>query len=486
MIRQMYNKVDGISITTDAHQIEAYEHLVNNERAALFLGMSLFKTVTSLSFLYDMHYKECAFLKTIVIAPDKVARITWPDEINKWAHLEGMRYSLISGTPKQRLKALAEEAEVYIIGVDNLAWLIDLYIAKNNSGKWVGSWPFDSAVLDELSLFKSRDSERFKKLRRAIKTVDNRIGMTGTPSPNGYVDLWAQIVLLDDGERLGDTFGKYRDAYFTTRGNGMIVYEYKPKPGAAKVIAHKIRDIALTMQTDDYIKLPTLHTIDEVLEFNEFDGETYESLEREYALDFLEGGEVTVKTAADLTLKLLQISSGAIYEDREDPKAPRIWHELNTLKIEALGALLEKYSDETFLVVYQFRHEVDRIKAAFPFARELRKGKNTVEDFRDWNTGKIKLLLIHPAGAGHGLNLQFGGRRMVWFSVTWNLEHYLQTIARLKRRGQLREMYIHRLLVKGTRDMKVRNALGSKDDSQTFLLNEIKDLRKRYGNLRKF
>lgn len=484
----LHNLKDGRDYQTDAHQVEAYEHLVGNPRAALFLGMSLSKTVTALSYLYDMHYTECAIIKTLVIAPDKVARITWPDELQTWAHLDGVRYSLIAGSASQREKALAADAEVFIIGVDNLAWLIDRFIYQRVSkvsgetyGPWLGSLPFDCIVIDELSLFKGRDSGRFKKLRRALSLseVAYRIGMTGTPTPNGYIDLWAQMFLLDDGERLGDTFGKYLDKFFTTRGNGMIVYEYIPRPGAVKTIARKIQDIALTMLTRDKVKLPDLHTVDHEIELAPFDLETYNDLEREYVLEFL-NDEVTVKTAADLTNKLLQVSSGAIYTDSKD-EGPRKWYELNTAKLDALGELLDEHPDENFICVYQFRHEIDRIKVRFPFARELRRGKATVEDFRDWNAGKIRLLLIHPKGAGHGLNLQFGGRRMVWFSVTWNLEHYLQTIARLLRRGALKDIFIHRLIAKGTRDERVRRRVETKDNNQTFLLNEIKALRRKYG-----
>lgn len=480
----LYNKRKGAYYNTDPHQIEAYRHLVNNPRAALFLGMSLSKTVISLSYLYDMIYEEAAITKVLVVAPDKVARITWPDELETWGHLEGVAYSVVAGTAKQRIKALGAEAEIYIVGADNLTWLISQYIEKKN-GKYVGKLPYDCIVLDELSLFKSRNSQRFKSLRRAIRTIDYRIGMTGTPSPNGYIDLWAEMVLIDDGLRLGDTFGKFVDKYFTTRGNGMIVYEYIPRPGAPSVIAQKISDIALTMQTRDYLQLPELHTDDVMLNLDAFDREMYDTLEEEYVLDFFDGGDVTAKTAADLTNKLLQISSGAIYEeqgyDEQGRKLPRVWHEVNTVKVEALRKLLATYPEESFLVVYQFKHEVDRIRAAFPFARELRKGANTVEDFRDWNAGRIRLLLIHPAGAGHGLNFQFGGRRMVWFTATWNLEHYQQTVARLLRRGQLKEIYIHRLIVKGTRDERVCGRLASKDSNQTFLLNEIKNLRRKYN-----
>lgn len=481
---RIYDKRKGVTYNVDPHQVEAYEHLYAHPRAALFLGMSLSKTVISLSYLYDMIYREAAILKALVIAPDKVARITWPDELETWGHLEGISYSVIAGDAKHRRKAMEAEAELYIIGVDNLSWLIDQFIIKTPNGKYKGVLPYDCIVLDELSLFKNRESARFKKLRRAIKTVGYRIGMTGTPSPNGYVDLWAQIFLLDDGERLENTFGKFVDKYFRTKGNGMIVYEYIPRMGALNVISHKLQDIVLTMQTRDYLKLPELHTDDIEIELEPFDREVYETLEREYVFDFLDGSDITAKTAADLTNKLLQVSSGAVYEeqgyDAAGKKLPRVWHEVNTAKIVALRSLLNTCKGENFIVVYQFKHEVERIRAAFPFARELRKGKGTIEDFRDWNEGRIHLLLLHPAGAGHGLNLQFGGRRMVWFTTTWNLEHYQQTVARLLRRGQLREIYVHRLITKGTRDERVRSRLESKDTDQTFLFNEIKELRNKY------
>lgn len=476
MIRRIFDKKKNVWYDTNEHQIQAYEHLYANPRAALFLGMSLSKTVIALSYLCEMHYREAAIIKTLVIAPDKVARITWPDELETWQHLEGTRYSVVAGTAQQREKALQADAEIYIVSVDNIAWLID---------HCEGKLPFDCVVIDEIDHFKSRGSKRFKKLRKAIREVEYRVGMTGTPQPNSLTDLWAEIMLLDDGERLGNKWGVFVDKYFTTRGNGMIVYEYLPRPDAAKVIAHKLRDIALTMQTRDVLKLPDLITDDVELELDPFDREVYDRLEEEYAFDFFDGGEVTVKAAADLTNKLLQVSSGAIYEDRVDKRAPRVWHEVNRAKIDALGNLLKQHPDENFIVVYQFRHEVDRIKAAFPFARELRKGKNTVQDFRDWNNGKIRLLLIHPASAGHGLNLQFGGRRMVWFSVTWNLGHYLQTVARLLRRGQLKAIYIHRLIVKGTRDRRVCVRLESKDTNQKFLMDEIKILRRKYYGKKK-
>lgn len=491
MVRKLYYP--------DPHQLEAYEHLVSNPRAVLLLGMSLSKTVVSLSYLFKMHYEEAAFAKTLVIAPDKVARVTWPDEINTWEHLEGMRYSLIDGDAKQRTNALNADAEIFLIGVQNVCWLIDQYMYKDAHGKWHGALPYDCILIDELTLFKSPKSQRFKALRRAIRPVEYRIGMTGTFTPNGYIDAWAQIVLIDGGVRLGYTFGDYVSEYFTTRGNGMITYEYVPKRGALNTIADKIADIALTMFTRDHVAMPPLFIVDHEIEFSPQDKAAYDELEREYVLEYMERYAiaydendeaverlVTVKTAADLTNKLLQVSSGAVYEDKEPGvTGPRVWWDVNTRKIEMLAEIIAAFPNESIMIPYAFKHEVARIKEAFPYAREFRKGKYINEDVAEWNAGLIPLLLIHPLSAGHGLNLQFGGRRMVWFTPTWNLEHWEQVIARLLRRGAKEDVYVHRILIKGTRDMKVRTRITSKDSDQTFLLKEIKELRKKYGNLRK-
>ena len=468
MVQQLFDKRKRVSYATDAHQHLAFDHLMDNPRAALFLGMGLSKTVVALSYLYEMHYREAAFRKTLVVAPDKVARITWPDEAETWAHLDGLRYSVVAGTAAQRLRALRADAEVFIVGVDNVVWLVD---------QFGGKLPYDCVVIDELDKFKNHGSKRFKKLRRAIRSVDYRVGMTGTPQPNGLTDLWAEICLLDDGARLGETWGRFVDKYFTTRGNGMIVYEYRPRPGATAEIAHKLRDIALTVSTRSALKLPALITDDVRIAFTPKERADYDRLEREFVLALPDGGEVTAKTAADLTMKLLQVSSGAIYG--EDG-----WRELNRAKINALRSLLDAHPSETFVVVYQFRHEVERVQEAFPFARMLRRGKAAVQDVRDWNDGKIRLLLIHPASAGHGLNLQFGGRRMVWFSLTWDMGQYQQTVARLLRRGATRDVYVHRLIVSDTMDVRVVDRQTRKELNQDFLLNTIKSLRKKWADER--
>lgn len=471
----------GVRLDLDPHQLVGYEFLMDNPRAGLFLEMSLSKTITTLLYLYDMHYREAAISKTLVIAPDKVARLTWPGEIAKWQEVSDLRYSIVAGTAKQRLAALEADAEVYIIGVKNVSWLISQYlrqaISKNTGlpyGPWLGSLPFDCLVIDESSMFKHWTSQRYKDLRRALdkSSVPYRVLLTGTPGE--LIHLWPQLNILDDGQRLEPTSGRYVDKYFDVRGNGMVIHEYRPKPGAEKAVTAKISDIVLTMQTRDHVELPPLELIDEELELDPYDLEIYKELEREYMLDF-EEGSVTVKTPADLVNKLLQVAGGAVYEDQTE--GVKVWHELNTLKMDYLEQLVAHYPRENFLIVYQFRHELERIKMRFPFAQELPTGKKLNETFDAWNRGEIKMLILHPASAGHGLNLQFGGRRIVWTSPTFNLEHWLQTNARLLRRGAKRRIFVHRLLVKGTRDMRVRERIKSKDSNQDFIMKEIKRLR---------
>lgn len=484
---------NGVQYDLDLHQVLALDHLYQNPRAGLFLEMSLSKTVVTLLYLHDMTYNECAITKTLVIAPDKVARLTWPDEVNGWQEVSDYRYSVIAGSPAQRLKALHADAEIYFIGVDNIDWLIDQYIhqprSKSGVTKYprVGSLPFDCMVIDEISLFKNWESKRFKNLRRALdmSNVKYRIGLTGTPISNGEKNLWSIINLLDDGARLGKTSGGFVDRFFTTRGNGQIVYEYKPKPGASQEMARLIGDIVLSLKAEDVaLELPKVLVRDIELKLNPFDREIYDELEREYFIDFSDGASTTVKTPADLQNKLLQVASGAIYEDREEG-APRVWHELNDLKTSALRDLIAQHPNQNFLVIYQYRHELARIRAMFPDAVELPKGKALKQTFDDWNAGKIKMLVLHPASAGHGLNLQFGGAYMVWTSPTYNLEHWQQTIARLRRRFGRSVIHVFRLLVHGTQDMRVRRVVNTKESTQDFFMAEIKHFRQKYGEVRK-
>lgn len=474
MIKQLTNTRTGEIFETDAHQHEAYAHLMRHKRAALFLEMSLSKTVVALTYLHDMHYCEFVLTKTLVIAPAKVISITWPNEIQQWQHLDGLRYSVIEGDADKRRKAMAADAEVYLVSGDNIAWLIEQHIVKKN-GRYTGRLPYDCVLIDESSLFKNRKSKKFKALLRALRGVDYRVIMTGTPVTNGYINLWAQMKLLDDGQRLYDTFEKYVHEYFTTRGNGMIVYEYNPRPGAIQLINRVISDITLTMKKRDKIKLAPFYTHDEVLKLGRFDYAQYQTLEQEYVLE-LEGADITVKTAADLGNKLLQLSGGAIYQ--EDGKT---WQELHTIKLDACDDIVNTY-DDNFIITYIYKHELARLVERFPYAVPFGKGATAKENAEKWNRGEIKILLLHPASGGHGLNLQFGGRRMIWFTPTFDLDLYSQTIARIDRRGPTTPGHLHRLIVQGTRDAQVYKKLDRKDKTQNILFTEIKELRRKWLN----
>lgn len=488
----MFND-NRIHYEPDAHQDDGLEHLMTNPRACLFWEMSLGKTIVTLTYLNTMIYQVQEIRRALVIAPDKVANGAWPDEIDKYAHLAGMKYCVLEGTVKQRQALLASDADVFLVTEGNVAWLIDLYIKQrvsNNTGlaygEWLGCLPFDCVVLDELSKWKNQGGVKWKKLARAFRLSDipYRVGLTGTPVPNGYQDLWGQLFLIDDGARLGKTEGTFVHTYFKTRGNGMIIYEYTPRPGAIEMITRLLSDICDTRKTRAHVELPPMYVLDHELVFPAFERELYEALEEEYVLELFRVGQsedalVTVKTAADLSNKLLQVSSGAIYEDRVAKTDAHIWHVLHTLKVDEARAILQSY-DENFILVYQFAHEKERILELFPWARVLRSGKKSREDVREWNEGKIKLLVGHPASMGHGLNMQFGGRRQLWWGPTWNLEHWLQTVMRSLRRGAVEDIYIHRLIMKGTRDVSVRRRVNTKQSDQEFLFNEINELRQKY------
>lgn len=475
----------------DPHQDEGLDHLLRNPRACLFWEMSLSKTVVTLTYLNAMIYEFGEIRRALIIAPDKVANGTWPDEIDKWAHLEGMKYCVLEGTPKQRRKLLESDAQLFLVTEGVLQWLIDLYIyqrvSKNTGeayGTWLGELPFDCVVFDELSKWKSQGGVRYRKVRRALSNsnVPYRIGLTGTPAPNGYQDLWAQLYLIDDGARLGEVEDEFRQRFFSIKYHNYIPIKITPKVNAEKIILELISDICDTRKTRDEIPLPPLHLFDYELELPPFEMELYKSLEEEYVLelaklDIDKDALVTVKTAADLSNKLLQVSSGAIYEDRVAKSDPHIWHTLHDVKALAVMHILNTYPDENFILVYQFAHEKARIMELLPFARTIPRGKKSREVQKEWNAGKIRLLVGHPASFGHGLNLQFGGRAQLWWGPTWNLEHWLQTTRRTLRRGGLLDVWIFRLIMLGTRDVTVRKRVNSKQTDQDFLFDEIKELK---------
>ena len=415
--------------------------------------MGLGKTLSTLTALDELiAFGQVG--KILVIAPLKVAEKTWSDEIEKWDHLQHMTYSKILGTPKKRLEALHREADIYITNRENVAWLVEHYKAK---------WPFDTVVVDELSSFKSSQAKRFRALRKVRPKMKRVIGLTGTPAPNTLIDLWPQMYLLDQGERLEQTITKYRNTYFKPdRMNGHIVYSYRLLPGASDLIYDKIGDICVSMKAKDHLNLPP--RTDNVIEVDLKPKEQalYKQLERDYVLSLNED-EIFASNAAVLSGKLLQMASGAVYDDQGKTQ------KIHDGKIEALERIVEEAQGEPILVFYSYQHDLVRIQAKFPEAQLL-----TTQNMDAWNRGEIPILLAHPQSAGHGLNLQAGGHIIVWFSMIWSLEYYQQANARLDRQGQKNPVVVHHLVTKGTVDELALQRLKDKDMNQEALLASLK------------
>lgn len=439
------------------YQKMAIEKIYETPRCGLFLEMGLGKTVITLTALEDMIYNSFEVGKVLVIAPLRVAEDTWSRESAKWEHLKHLRISKILGTPAQRRAALAAEADIYIINRENVVWLCDeLSVA--------GGWFFDAVVIDELSSFKSPKAQRFKALRKYITRSRRVIGLTGTPAPNGLIDLWSQIYLLDGGERLGRTVTGYRERFFLPdKRNQTTIFSYKPKDGADKAIWDRLSDICVSMRAEDWLTLP--ERIDNVVTVRMTDKQraAYEKFEREQYIQFIEG-EVTAVSAAALTNKLLQYSNGAMY------KADGDYIETCEGKLDALEDIIEAANGKPVLCFYSYKHDLERIQKRFPNAVKL----DNAEDIENWNNGGIELLLAHPAGAGHGLNLQAGGNIIVWFGLTWSLELYQQANARLYRQGQENAVVIHHLLTEHTVDERVYQSLQGKGEVQDELLDALK------------
>ena len=439
------------------HDYQAYaiDYIETHPVAAVLLDMGLGKTVISLTAIADLLFDSFVAHRVLVIAPLRVARDTWPAEIGKWAHLQHLTYTVAVGSVKERRVALMKSADITIINRENLAWLIE------ESGF---PFDFDTVVIDELSSFKSHQSKRFKVLIRVRPTVKRVIGLTGTPSSNGLMDLWAEFRLLDLGERLGRFITQYRYEYFTPdKRNGDIVYSYKPLPYAEEAIYRKISDITISMKSTDHLKMPELISTQYEVRLSEDEAERYTDLKQELILQ-LPDGEVTAANAAALTQKLAQLANGAIYADTGDVI------EFHERKLDALEDIIESANGKPVLVAYWFRHDLQRIKNRFT-VRELKSSK----DIADWNKGEIPVAVIHPASAGHGLNLQAGGSTLVWFGLTWSLELYQQTNARLWRQGQnARTVVIQHIVTKGTIDERILKALQAKDKTQAALIEAVK------------
>lgn len=394
----------------------------------------------------------------LVIAPKRVAEDTWSREAEKWDHLNHLKISKVLGSVSNRKTALRETADIYVINRENVKWLVD-YCKEL---KW---WPFDMVVVDELSSFKSNQSQRFKALKSVTPLINRMIGLTGTPTPNGLLDLWPQMYLLDRGERLGKTITGYRERYFTPgRRNGYTVFNWDPKPEAEKAIQDKISDICISMSAKDYLELPERINNTVEVHLSEEEKGLYDQFEKEQILS-LGGNEIVALAAAAVSGKLLQMANGAVYDQ------DRLAIHVHDKKLEALADILE-FNPEPVLVFYNFRHDYDRLCEYF---KDLKpRTLETSKDIADWNNGKIRLLLAHPASVGHGLNIQAGGHIIVWFGLTWSLELYQQANARLDRQGQTKNVIVHHLVTKGTVDEDVMRALERKETGQSALLEAVK------------
>ena len=397
--------------------------------------------------------------RTLVIAPLRVARDTWPNEAKKWKHLSCLRLSVVIGNEKQRIEALAKKAEVYVINRENVVWLV------NNC-----DWSFDLVVIDELSSFKAFSAKRFKALRKVRPKIKRMIGLTGTPSPNGLMDLWAEIGILDMGMRLGRYIGSYRERYFTPdKRNQYMIFSYKPKPDAQTAIFEKISDITISMRSIDYLDMPECiyNRIEVVLDSKA--SSQYKKLKQDLILS-LKDTDIDAISAVGLSTKLLQMANGAVYDEKG------VAQEIHQAKLDALEEVIEGANGKPVLVAYWFKHDLARLKKRFDIVK-----LDTSEDIKRWNEGKIFLAAIHPASAGHGLNLQEGGSVLVWFGLTWSLELYQQTNARLWRQGQKESVIIHHIVTSGTIDERVLKALESKNSTQAALIEAVKAEVKRNG-----
>ena len=448
--------------TPHAYQQHCIDKILEINKLGLYLDMGLGKTVTTLTAIRELKYNRFQVRRVLVIAPKKVAEGTWTKEKDKWEHTKILRVSQVLGSQAKRIRALNTPADIYITNRENVCWLVDYY--RND-------WPFDMVVIDESSSFKNHTSKRFKALAGISGKITRLVELTGTPSPNGLSDLWAQVYLLDAGERLGKRSSLFRELYFDPgrRGADGMVYDYKAKPGSEDSILSRISDICISMKAEDYLQLPdlTFHEIPVVLDTKA--GKAYRELERKMVLELPEDEEeISVTSAAALSNKLLQLSNGAVYdEDRQV-------HEVHNCKIEALLELIESLRGKPALVFYNFQHDKERILEALKKTGLRIRELKTTQDEDDWNAGQIDVLLTHPASSAYGLNLQQGGNHVIWFGLTWNYELYTQANKRLHRQGQTQKVIVHHLVCTGTRDEDVMQALARKDDVQNWVMQSLK------------
>lgn len=456
-----------MKFTPHQYQLEAMQWIFSHPRCALFIDLGLGKTVITLTAAQQL-IDDCEVSRVLVIAPKKVAEATWTAEAEKWDHLKGLRVVKVLGTEKQRNVALAQKADVYVTGRDNFVWLM---------GRYDGKLPFDMLVIDELTSFKSNTSQRFKAMRLATPTIHRVVGLTGTPAPNGMIDLWAQMYCIDMGERLGRSITKYRDVYFEIYKWNNIIVRCELKKGADEVIRHKIADICLSMQAKDYLQLPDMMTHTVCVPLTAAVMDRYQKFEEEKVLEFAqehkdEETAVLATSAAALMNKLSQFANGAVYD--EDRNA----HEIHDEKLDALVEIIEAVNGQSVLVFYQYKHDIARIQHRLKGLRVA--VYESEQQLRDWNAHKIDVLLAHPASTAYGLNMQDGGHYIAWFGTGWNLELYQQANARLHRQGQRYPVHVYQLVCPGTVDEKAAAALDAKKSVQQALLDSLNTLITKY------
>ena len=444
------------------------DYIKKNPIAAVFLDMGLGKTSITLTALNDLLFDSFDVHRVLVVAPLRVARNTWSSEIRKWEHLQDLQYSIVVGTEKERMTALEKRADIYIINRENVQWLVE------KSGK---KFDYDMVVVDELSSFKNHEAKRFRAFMKVRPKVKRIVGLTGTPSSNGLMDLFAEFKLLDMGERLGRFIGAYRANFFRPdKMNGPIVYSYKPIPGAESMIYNRISDITISMKATDYLKMPELVSSRYEVQMDDVEKQKYEEFKKDLVLE-IEDGEITAANAASLSGKLSQMANGAVYSD--DLTVMQI----HDRKLDALEDIIEAANGKPVLVAYWFKHDLTRITERLRKLKVIYQKLDSDESIRKWNEKELQVGLIHPASAGHGLNLQSGSSTMVWFGLTWSLELYQQTVARLWRQGQTENtVVIQHIVTAGTIDERILKALEQKDNTQSALIDAVKAEVRGYGN----
>lgn len=435
------------------YQQFATDFILDHPISCLMLDMGLGKTVITLTALWQLALDSFDVSRILVIAPKRVAQDTWPKELSKWEHLSGLDATLVMGTQAEREAALRQQTFLYIINRENVSWLVANH-----------PWDFDMVVIDELSSFKSNQAQRFKALKKVRPLVSRIVGLTGTPAPNSLLDLWSEMYLMDMGQRLGRFIGGFRDRFFTPdKRNREIIYSYKPREGAEESIYGLISDICISMKAVDYLDMPELIMNRVEVSMDSREQKIYDDFQRDMVVS-LQGEELDAVNAAALSGKLTQMANGAVYGENR-----KVLY-IHDRKLDALEDLMEAANGKPLLVAYWYEHDLQRIKARFKNARCI----DTTQDIDDWNAGKIPLALIHPASAGHGLNLQDGGCTIVWFGLTWSLELYQQLNARLWRQGQKHTVVIHHIVTKGTHDEDVLRALDNKDTRQSALIDAVR------------